>query len=138
MGLFSKKTKPVEDKAPELRTFSFVLKDHFRGYKRFPISIYGDPEAVQNNEMLSGDLSGRSIKFVEAISDAFTEPKHYYIIYLDDIKVGHLFDDEQIEKLNNNQILEVYARIEEKEYLNKKKKTETEKRIKLFVKYSEQ
>lgn len=129
--------KPPQQQPQQLHRFTYVLQKHFRGYKRFHITIYGDKEAERNNEKLSGDLAGKSLTFVETISNSFTEPKHYYIVYLDDMRVGAIYNEEQVYYLSNLLITAVYAKVEEELDFENKKEI-TRKRIRLFVKYSEQ
>lgn len=121
------------EQPPQLHRFTYVLQKHFRGYKRFYMVVYGDKESERNNEKFSGDLSGKEITFVESYN-----PKHYYAVYLDNKKIGAIFDQNEVEQLTTLMITAVYAKVEEETVIDKIQGAITRKRIRLFVKYSEQ
>lgn len=57
--------KPTQPKAkPGLKEYTFTLKEHFKGFKNFPIVVYSskNKEAMINNNRLSDPLPGKEIK----------------------------------------------------------------------------
>ena len=129
MGMFSKKGK---NKAPA--DYSYILSSGFRGFKKFPIVVFGDREAEQNNEALNGTvLPGRRISF----SPVENGPKRLCLqIFVDGEKVGTVFDDKQVADVISGNIEAVYAK-HETENVVCEGNVETRHRIRLFVKKPE-
>ena len=110
---------------------SFVLTDHFRGYKKLPVVVHGDSEAERNNKkMAKEDMPGRTIKFVPG---TYGSGNKSYYVFLDNMKMGTVYDEDNIKRVKN--IKEVYARMDEEAILGKHT-MEKRTRIHLFIKES--
>ena len=125
MGLFSKLFRKTE----QATEYTFILDDHYRGFKRFHMVVYGDKESEMNNERFSEDLSGHEIKFIKDTYDG----KLFYKVYIDGLKVGAIFDEDQIRIIENGCIDAVYAHVEEQIAMDYKGK-KNRHRIKLLIK----
>ena len=124
--LFKSKTHSAE--------LSYTLSDHFKGYKRFPMVVYGHKESESNNQKYElSKLPGRTISFVLSKSK---DNALYYSVLIDGDKVGAIFDDEQIKSLQEDKIVSVFAK-NETETIVEKERITSRNRIRLFVKYKE-
>lgn len=120
--------KPKKPKAdPGLKEYSFILKDHFKGYTRFPMVIYSNKykTALINNCKLSDPLPGKEIIFTECKSE---DNQIFVRVFIDNLLIGWIFEELQIKQLRK--IEAVYAMIEIKPHLE-----EYNKRVNLFVKF---
>ena len=117
------------NKAPSSSNYTFILKSHFKGFKSFPIVVYSstNKEALVNNSRLSDPLPGKEIKFIESNNSVK--------VYIDNLLVGWICEEEQIKQLNN--IEAVFAMLEIKPYPSEFNKNKNEQRIKIFVKYKD-
>lgn len=130
MFLFGKKQSKTE-----LKAFSFTLAKGFRGFKRFPITIYGNKESEKNNELLkAADLRGHILTFMPGSSSTYKEP--FYQIFADNLQIGSIFDADQINSINSGKIEEVFARSEPESTMINNKVVERPY-MRLFVKYKE-
>ena len=126
MSLLSKLLKPKL----KMREHTFTLAKGFKGYKKFPMVVYGDDLSMNNNELLKGaDFRGHTIVFTPATAD-----KPYFQVFIDNIKVGAIFDGEQIHALNSGNVVSVFALSEDENVIGQGKVV-TRNRIRLFVKY---
>lgn len=117
MNLFKKIAKTQNEK-------SFILEEHFRGFKAFPIVVHGDKDAETGNKKLAKThLPGKTIRFVKAGSA--------YSVQIDAYHVGMIYDSDTIKRINK--IEKVYAKIDEETVIGTKT-TATRPRIHLFVK----
>ena len=124
MGLFDFMNKKKQ------QSKEFILAEHFRGFKSFPMIVHGDSESEQNNKFFKdANMPGKTILFIDE------DPKRISI-HIDGKKVGTLFDDDCIKKVRNDAFDKVYAKVET-ETVVEKKGTVTRPRIKLFVHYKE-
>lgn len=113
---------------------SFILSEHFKGFKKFPMVVYGNKEAEKNNALLVGQrLPGRKIVFNEITSRNNT---NYFSVSIDGLIVGAIFDDSQIQSLKNGMIEKVYAKCENSTIIESDKDVKRN-RIFLFVKFKE-
>ena len=123
--------KPNNTQAVKL---TYILSDHFKGYKAFPIVVHGHKESEKNNAALKGTkLSGRTITFELCKSK---DNLYYFDVLLDGAKVGAIFDETQIKELQTNKIMAVYAKNDTERVLYKEG-FQDRNRIHLFVKYKE-
>ena len=121
--------KTEKPHTPSTVTISFVLAKHFKGFKKFPMVVYGNSEREQNNESLKNvSLPGRSIVFVKN--------RQGVDVFIDNLFVGAIFDHGQIKALEQGTIESVFAKVEDETVIGKRK-TETRHRVFLFVKYKE-
>lgn len=117
--LFKNKPKPSNIIA------TYTLASHYKGFKAFPMVVYGNDEAMKNNKALnSTDLAGKTI--------SFQKESNYVKVIIDNLWVGTIFDSEQIESLKD--VSAVYARNDIETVIGKKT-TEKRARIHLFVKH---
>lgn len=135
VGVLEQKQQPINEapakEALPPKTLTFTLSKGFKGFNKFHMTVYGNNEVEKNNTKFIDSLSGKTITFV---SDHNNE-KRFYKVYIDNLQVGSIFEDIQINALDNEYIEKVYAKVEEKTGLNKEGKPIKEKRIYLFVKY---
>ena len=129
MGLFGRKEK--NEPAQE---FSFVLAGGFRGYKKYPIVVYGDAEAEKNNADL-GDavLKGKQIIFRSTKTNG---AKASLQVFIEGKKVGSVFDEAKVSEMLDGKIEAVYAMMED-ENVAGGGKIVTRHRVRIFVKYKE-
>lgn len=122
MSIFKKKPQ-----APELKTYNFGQSPNFRGFKRYPITTYGNDQAMKNCDLLSSkDISKSMVYFKEATYDGGI----YLQVYVDDMIIGAIFDSDQIESMKKEQISAIHVRFEQQEV-----NFETRNAAKVFAKY---
>ena len=127
MSLLSKLFKPKV----VMKEHIFTISKGFKGYKKFPMVVYGDDLSMNNNELLKGaDFRGHTIIFRP--STANNAP--FFQVFIDNIKVGAIFDKEQIQALNSGRVVSVFA-LPEEEKVAGQGKIVTRNKIRLFVKY---
>ena len=113
----------------------FILAKHFRGFKRFPMVVHGHKEAEENNERLKDmDFPGHTIMFCPGSSPTYKDP--FYLVFIDNLNVGAIFDKEHVKSIKDRNITDVYAKSEEETTISKGR-TDIRHRIRLFVKYKE-
>lgn len=134
MGLFSFFSPKKEN--PTLPVRQYVLSNGFRGYKYFNVASYGDKESEHNHILLKDYVfPGKTITFSPGpASRDYSDP--YYLVFIDNYKIGAIFDMQQIKDLANDYIDFVYAKHDE-EICGTPKNLFKQHCIKLFVKYSE-
>ena len=134
MNLFKKKQKPAPAAGPKLIMEStFTRSNHFRGFKRFHVTVHGVPEAEQNNEKLhDADLSGAEISF-RVFSDGMLE---FANAYINGALVGVIWDENQIAEIKNKRFDSVHALFDEEKIVGKTE-TITRPRVRFFVRYAE-
>ena len=105
MAFFKKSPKQTPVSNPET-VYTIPYSKGFRGFKRFPIVVHGDPVSEQNNELLfDKDLSSSVFKFI--CSD-YTGGRMAQL-FIDDKKVGAVFDPEQVQSVENNLIEQIHV-----------------------------
>lgn len=125
-GIFKKKE--------EQAAFSFVQSSGFRGFKKFPIVIYGNKEAEANNEEIcKSNLKGAQIEFRQTE----TNGKKALAVFVNGLKIGTVFDEGQIKSMTSGNIEAVYVK-PDAETVADASGVITRDRAKLFVKYKEQ
>ena len=113
----------------------FILAKHFRGFKRFPMVVHGHKEAEENNERLKDmDFPDHTIAFRPGSSPTYKDP--FYLVFIDNLNVGAIFDKEHIKSIKDGKITAVYAKSEEENVASGKNIVKRH-RIRLFVKYKE-
>jgi hypothetical protein len=129
MGLFNRKQKTIEQKQEfekDEKKYIIPYSKGWRGFKKFPVVVYGDEETENNNRILcKQDVSNCTFEFV-----CFNEKTIYYdgrmcLIYIDGVKVGAIYDNEQIQQIENGQIEKIHV------------ENKTDYRFSYFVKYKE-
>ena len=129
MKLFNLFKRPSND----LQTFEFVQAGGFRGFKRYPVVVYGDKEAETNNELLKGiNMKGKLITFKLADDRSSGEP--FLLVFIDGKKVGAIFDDAQVNAMTSGSIESVYAKFDAENVVDSGDII-TRHRVRLFVKY---
>lgn len=124
--------KPTQPKAkPGLKEYTFTLKEHFKGFKSFPIVVYSskNKEAMINNNRLSDSLPGKEIKFIECLND---NNEIYLRVYIDNLFIGWIYEEWQLKQISK--IEAIAAKLEIKPYPSEFDKNRNAQRIKLFVK----
>ena len=102
MGLFSKK--------PQLKTYLFHQAKGFRGFHRYPIVTFGNDTAMKNCDTLANkDLSDCNIIFKEAKYAQGT----YLQVFIDNLQIGSIFKEDQINDMQNGKILDIHVRFEQ-------------------------
>ena len=131
MNLFQKAKDLLAQPAqsPKEEALSFVLTDHFKGYKVLPVVVQGYAETEKNNKkMANAELSGHTIKFVP---DTYDGNHKMFHVFVDDLKMGAIFDADNVKRVKN--IEKVYAKMEEETIIGKKT-VEKRTRIRVFIK----
>lgn len=129
MGLFKRKEKKMP-----AQEFPFILTSSFRGYKKFPIVVHGDEEAEKNNAELGGHaLKGKLLLFKSAKVDG---NRTFLQVFIDDKKVGDVFDNTKVAEVLSGQIEAVYAMMEDETVVGNGS-FEIRPRVRIFVKYVE-
>lgn len=128
MSLFKRNAKVAPAKE-----YAFELSSGFRGYKKFHITVYGNAEAENNNELLKdADLKHKPIVFRESQAD---NGKLFLQVRIDGMLVGSIFDDTQIKDMASGRITAVYAKVEP-ETVAGGGEIITKQRARLFVQYT--
>lgn len=131
MGLFFKKTKKEIIANPEeiitnKKNYPIHYSNHFKGFKKFAFVVYGNDEAMENNEVLcSKDLSNSTFEFLCQNCKTKYFDGRMALLYLNGIKIGAIFDENELEIIENNQIEKVHL------------EPGADKRLHLFVKIIE-
>lgn len=130
MNLFKKRPKEEPAKEP-LKEYPFTLAKSFKGFKKFPIVIHGNPEAEKNNELLKdADLRGKEILFREASTK---DGRPALLVFIDGNIVGAIYDSTQIQAIASGNIESVFAKMEVQTIAGKGEVT-TRNRVCLFAK----
>lgn len=141
MSLFNFGKKPVQSKQAkkqiELHHYDFVLAKGFRGFKTYPMVVYGDKTSEDNNRyFFDAAFPGMKISFVEAISNWEVAPRIYFHVMLENKKIGAVFDEDQVAAMRAGTIEAVYAK-PYKQVVVGPGSYEERPRIHLYVKYRE-
>lgn len=129
MGLFKRKEKQqIEEKQIDRNEKRYIIpySTHFKGFKIFPVIVYGNNETEKNNELLCNkEILNPTFEFI-----CFNEETNHFkgrmcLIYIDGLKAGAIFDNEQIKQIENGHILKVH--VEKK----------NDYRLRFFVKYAD-
>lgn len=134
--LFSKKKdQPEKELAPDRQEKAYPIpySKGFKGFKRFPVVVHGDSTSETNNEQLYNvNLSECAFKFVCSTGDH----GRYAILFIDNKKVGAIFDAEQVQAIEQEQIEMIHAESKEETIIGGNG-TEIKRRLYYFVKYKE-
>lgn len=109
MGLFFKskqKSTPKPDPKPTKRVYSFPHSDHFRGFKKFGISTFDDPEAQKNCLFFQNHEINPDVIRFEIGPFSGSEIAQ---IYIEDKRIGNFYDDKQISLIENGSIDKVHV-----------------------------
>lgn len=129
MGLFKhKETKQSEQKQIDRneKRYNISYSTHFKGFKTFPVVVHGNEETEKNNKLLlNNDFSNSVFEFV--CYDENTQKYNGRVcnVFIDNLKVGSVFDEEQIKQIETGQIVKIHV---------EKKNNE---RLTYFVKYAD-
>ncbi len=115
MSLFNFGKKPAQSKPAkkqiELHHYDFVLAKGFRGFKTYPMVVYGDKTSEDNNRyFFDAAFPGKKISFVEDITTWETVPRIYFHVMLENKKIGAIFEEDQVDAMRNGIIEAVYAK----------------------------
>ena len=100
--VFKKKPEP-----PTFREYTYITAKHFRGFHKFAMAVHGDSEAEKNNLKFRGkDVIGHPLVFRD-ISPTAT------IVLLDGLKIGTIYDEDELRTIRTNRITDVYVKFEE-------------------------
>ena len=120
MGLFDVFKKQTT--APQAKEYTYTTAKHFKGFHKFPMVVYGDKEAMSNQEKFRGrDVTGLPIVFRDYGDGA--------AVILDGLKIGTLYR-EQLQALRSGAITDVYVKFEEETIIGK---NETEQRFRAHL-----
>lgn len=124
--------KPAE---PIKKVYQIPYSKGFRGFKQFALNVHGDKESEQNNEKnYKNDFSGSTFEFVCFNYDGLNRMA---VLYIDGIKMGSVFDAEQISAIENGKIEKIH--IEPKEMtIAGNDVIEKRNRISVLVKYKDE
>ena len=113
------------------KTYEFPFSRSFRGFKRFPIIVYGDKESEENNERLYKNNFSSSI-FTFVCSNFETMRKA--VLFIDGNKIGTVFDEKQVYAIENKQIELIHVEPKEQEVVGSDG-TQIRHGLTVFVKY---
>ena len=131
MGLFDA-LKPKPKQTP-LKRYSFAQAPGFKGFKKFHIVVYGDAESERNNVLLKDSkMEGRTITFLEGKAETYKEP--FWLVYVDEKKIGSVFNPEQVAQISNQAFDAVYIKFESKN-VYAENGLETRIQAQMFVRY---
>lgn len=119
MGLFDFfKKQPTQ----QVMEYTFITAKHFRGFHKLPMVVFGDTEAMNNQEKFRNrDVTGLPIVFRDYGNGA--------AVILDGLKIGTLYDN-ALKTLRSGTITDVYVKFEEETVVGKKA---VEKRFRAFL-----
>lgn len=120
LNIFNKQKSIVKE-------YSYTTAKNFRGFHRFIITTHGNPEVEKNNAAFKDkDVIGHPLVFRDESENAIT-------IWLDGLKIGVVYDEDEIKVIRSSKITDVFVKFEEETVIGK---SHTEKRVKaqLFVK----
>lgn len=125
----------VNNQYIELAVYDYVQSKSFRGFKAYPIVVYGDAESEKNNELLSSvDMAGKHILFKLVKTQNHPEP--FLLVYIEDVKIGAVFDQNEIYAMSNSHIESVFCKFEAEKVIGNREII-TRHRARLFVKIIE-
>lgn len=132
MFLFKKKNeKPKQNTFVEEKRYLIPYSKGFRGFKKFSVSVHGYEESEKNmNYFYDKDLSNSVFEFVSFKG----KDSKLMCLFIDDLKVGAVFNDAQIYAIENGLIEKIHAEPKE-EIIGGTKETEIRHRLSIFVKY---
>ena len=123
-GLF----KSLKSLFSSKNVYSFVVAKSFKGFRKFPMEVNLDPEAKKNNlKFKNVDVAGMTLEFRDISADRID-------VYLDNIKIGYLWEQKGLNELRNNMIAEFSVKFEE-DHVYDADKSETRFRAHLLAKY---
>jgi hypothetical protein len=103
MGLLDMFKKP--EPAKKVTEYHFTTAKHFRGFHKFLMTVYGDQEAMKNQEKFRDrDTTGLPIVFRDYGEGA--------AVILDGLKIGTIYR-EQLQTLRSGAITDVYVKFED-------------------------
>lgn len=100
------------------KQYNYILSDHFRGYKKFPMCVCGEGDAEKNNSSLKNiNLEGQQIVFVQGFYDGNQKKISVYVC---EKHIGTIYDEKQISEFESGIITKVYAKMEDERIITKK------------------
>lgn len=90
----------------------YTQAPNFKGFKRIPLVVIGIDEAENNSAVL------QSMSFKNATIKCVPNPK-CVAIYVNDLLIGIVFDNEYVSKIVNKRYEALYARMEEETIVGK-------------------
>ena len=132
MFLFKKKKEdPKQISIVEEKRYPIPYSKGYRGFKSFQVSVYGYEESEKNMRYFyDKDLSNSVFEFVSTTDNDYK----LMCLYIDNLKVGAIFDPNQVYAIENGLIEKIHAE-PKKEIVLGNKCTEERHRLSIFVKY---
>lgn len=110
------------------KEYSFTVAKSFRGFKSFPMEVYLDQEARDNNYLFrSVNVVGMPLVFKDVSPDRID-------VILNNLKIGYISEDKCLKALRGNQISDFGIKFEE-DHIFDAEKSEYRYRAHLFAKY---
>ena len=132
MFLFKKKKEePKQMSIVEEKRYPIPYSKGFKGFKKFRVVVFGNEESEKNmNYFYNKDLSNSVFEFVSKQENDYK----LMCLYIDNLKVGTIFDDDQIYAIENGLIEKIHAEPKEEIVLGHNC-TEERHRLSILVKY---
>lgn len=132
MFLFKKKKEePKQMSIVEEKRYPIPYSKGFKGFKKFRVVVFGNEESEKNmNYFYNKDLSNSVFEFVCKQENDYK----LMCLYIDNLKVGAIFDDDQIYAIENGLIEKIHAEPKEEIVLGHNC-TEERHRLSILVKY---
>ena len=132
MFLFKKKKEePKQMSIVEEKRYPIPYSKGFKGFKKFRVVVFGNEESEKNmNYFYNKDLSNSVFEFVSKQENDYK----LMCLYIDNLKVGAIFDDDQIYAIENGLIEKIHAEPKEEIVLGHNC-TEERHRLSILVKY---
>ena len=117
MSLFKKKSNSND------KIYQIPYSNHFKGFKKFLVNVYKNPEAEKNNLLfINIDLSDSIFEFWCFDSEYGRTAK----VLIDGKEVGRIYDAGQLESIEKGKIEKIHAH-----------KKDNDDRLGFYVKYKE-
>lgn len=131
MVLFKKKKEEQKSEFIINKKYKIPYSKGFKGFKKFQVVVHGDKESENNmNYFYDKDLSNATFEFAEIIENDCSK----IILFINDLKVGMIWDDDQISAIKNDLIEKIHAEPKE-EIIGGPNGTEIRHRLSILVKY---
>lgn len=115
--------------------FTYVLSSNHQGYDYFNMVVHGDRESEKNNEAIKNlNLQGMKIVFKPGKSKTYSKP--FLLVYLNNKKIGAIFDDKCVRKMISGKVKSLYGEIIEEEVIGSNNKSTIRHRVRLYADFS--
>lgn len=131
MFLFKKKKEEQKSELIINNKFNIPYSKGFKGFKKFQVVVHGDKESEKNmNYFYDKDLSNATFEF----ADIFENGCSKIFLYINGLKVGMIWNDDQINAIKNELIEKIHAEPKE-EIIGGPNGNEVRHRLSILVKY---